>query len=76
MSDWICVDDRLPEIKDDSVFAYWAGHGGMDMVHIQDYFQDITAGFDEEGKQLYTKWYLTSGLTHWMPLPSPPEADK
>lgn len=74
MSDWISVEDRLPESKDDSVLAYWADNGGMDMVHIQDYFDDITAGIAEDGfTQLYTKWYISSGVTHWMPLPEPPE---
>ena len=43
------------------------------MVHIQDYFGDVTCGLDSEGKQLYTKMYLSNGVTHWMPLPSPPE---
>lgn len=75
MSEWIKVSERLPESKDDSVFAYWAHNGGMDMVHIQDYFDDITNGFDDGGNQLYTKWYLSSGVTHWMPLPAPPEAE-
>ncbi len=56
MSEWISVEDRLPEIRDASVLAYWK-HGGIDMVHIEEYFSDIT-----------------SGITHWMPLPNPPVA--
>ncbi len=84
MSEWIKCSDRLPEIKDDAVLAYSDGSsihagknawpkGGTDMVHIQDYFGDVTCGLDSEGKQLYTKMYLSNGVTHWMPLPSPPE---
>ena len=69
--EWISVKDKLPEIKDDSVLAYW-NDGGMDMVHIEDYFKDITAGKDENGRQLYTKYYLTVGITHWQPMPEPP----
>ena len=72
MGEWISVNDRMPEIKDDAVLAYWAENDGMDMVNIQDYFSEITAGLDENGNQLYTKWYLTVGITHWMPLPEPP----
>lgn len=34
---WISVNERLPEIRDDSVLAYWQGHGGMDMVHVEDF---------------------------------------
>ena len=76
MSEWISVKDRLPESEDYSVLAYWSANGGMDMVHIQDYFDDITDGVDDEGNQLYTKWYLSSGVTHWMPLPpAPTEAE-
>ena len=72
MSEWISVKDRLPELGDYSVLAYW-GHGGIDMVHVADYFKDITAGVDHQGNQRFTKWYLTSGVTHWMPLPEPPK---
>ena len=72
MSEWISVDDRLPEREDSSVLAYF-GNGGIDMVHIHDYFDDITAGINDKGSQLYTKWYKTAGVTHWHPLPSPPQ---
>lgn len=73
MSKWIKCRDALPELKDNSVLAYF-DHGGIDMVHIQDYFGDITAGVDDtNGRQLYTKFYIRQGVTHWMPLPLPPE---
>lgn len=70
---WVSVEDGLPELRDDSVLAYFSDNGGIDMVHIEDYFGDITNGLDEGGKQLYTKWYKSQGVTHWMPLPTPPE---
>ena len=72
MGEWIKCSDRLPEIKDDSVLAFFEANGGIDMVHIKDTFDDITNGFDEHGVQLYTKWYLNIGITHWMPLPEAP----
>ena len=83
MDNWIKCSDRLPELKDDSVLAYSDGtsthaenhawpKGGMDMVHIEDYFGDVTCGLDESGTQLYTKMYLCRGVTHWQPLPAPP----
>jgi hypothetical protein len=76
MNDWINVEDRLPELKDDSVLGYFADNGSIETIHIEDYFKDITDGFDEKGKQLYTKWYLHQRVTYWMPLPPPPEALK
>jgi hypothetical protein len=77
---WVSVEERLPESEDNSVLVYFGlpDHTGFcgyvaDMVHIQDYFDDITDGYDEHGNQLYTKWYLSRGITHWMPLPEPPK---
>ncbi|NHB94614.1 DUF551 domain-containing protein [Photorhabdus cinerea] len=69
---WIKCSEMLPELKDDSVLVWFSDINSMDMVHIEDYFKDITAGFDDEGNQLYTKWYITKKVTHWMPLPQPP----
>ncbi|MEQ1977368.1 DUF551 domain-containing protein [Xenorhabdus sp. SGI240] len=72
--EWVKCSDRLPELRDDSVIAYFS-HGGMDMVHIEDCFKDIGAGVDENGNQLWTKWYLTIGITHWMEFPEPPKGE-
>jgi len=74
LTGWISVDERLPETGDYSVLAYWSGNGGFDMIHVERYFENITDGLDADGAQKYTKWYLNAGVTHWMPLPSPPEA--
>ncbi|MDS0790039.1 DUF551 domain-containing protein [Proteus vulgaris] len=68
---WIRCDERLPELGDYSVLAYW-GHGGMDMVHVEDYFGDITSGLDENGNQTYTKLYLSQKVTHWQAMPEAP----
>ncbi|WP_198509701.1 DUF551 domain-containing protein [Serratia marcescens] len=82
MSEWIKCSDRLPESKDDSVLvcsvtgspegSYGFPAGGFDMVHIQDYFDDVGDGFDESGAQKYTKLYIGAGITHWMPYPALP----
>lgn len=71
---WVSVEDRLPELKDDSVLAHFE-NGSIETVHIEDYFKPITNGFDEDGNQIYTKWYLHSNplVTHWKPLPEPPK---
>lgn len=74
VSGWISVEDRLPESEDNSVLVYFSESGGIETVHIQDYFDDITDGKDEWGGQLYTKWYKLQNVTHWQPLPSPPES--
>lgn len=68
---WTACGDRLPEVRDDSVLVLF-DHGGIDMVHIQEYFGDITNGYSDDGEQLYTKYYKTAGVTHWMSLPVAP----
>ena len=70
---WINVKDELPKLSDRSVLAYFSENGGIDMVHVEDYFGYITNGLDEDNNQLYTKWYLSQGVTYWMELPEPPE---
>ena len=70
---WINVKDELPELSDRSVLAYFSENGGIDMVHVEDSFRDITNGLDEDNNQLYTKWYFSQGVTYWMELPEPPE---
>lgn len=69
---WIDCNDELPKLKDDSVLVHF-DNGAIEAVHIEDYFKDITNGMDANGKQLYTKWYLNQGVSHWVPLPAPPE---
>lgn len=70
---WISVEDKLPEIADASVLAHFQ-NGSIETVHIEDWFKDITSGFDEAGNQAFTKWYLKASntITHWMPLPESP----
>ncbi|WKZ94068.1 DUF551 domain-containing protein [Chimaeribacter arupi] len=76
---WIKCTDQIPELEDDLCLVYSAKGadkgfppGSYDCVHIEDYFKDITCGRDSEGNQLYTKWYISQGITHWMPYPKPP----
>lgn len=73
---WIPVSERLPELRDDSVLVYFSETGSIETVHIEDYFADITAGFDPNtGEQLYTKWFISQKVTHWMPLPPAPDME-
>lgn len=65
---WISVKEKLPESEDNLVLAQF-NNGSIETVHIQDYFDDITAGLDENGNQLYTKWYISQGVVAWQPLP-------
>lgn len=57
----ILSDDDLPDLKDDSVLAYWPATGAIEMVHIEDWFGEITSGLDDEGNQKYTRWHNSLG---------------
>ncbi len=72
--EWISVDDRLPESRDDSVLVFFAKSGSIETVHIQDFFDEITAGKNTDGEQMYTRPYLQheQNVTHWQPLPKWP----
>lgn len=75
--EWISVNDRLPEDADKSVLAHFET-GSIETVHKQDWFRDISAGFDKQGNQLWTKYYLNAWptITHWMEIPAPPADTK
>lgn len=58
MSEWISVGDRLPDIERRYLIWSWGAHG-------------IAEWYD--GCWLSIAHNVESGITHWMPLPDPPE---
>ncbi len=74
MSDWISVDDRLPDKCCDDV-SIWTR---------PDYGYDCHTGFYESFNNSWFAWFHDSHgseknnitVTHWMPLPEPPESVK
>ncbi len=58
MSEWISVKDRLPEIDGIYLIIKETGMGYSDKVAVCEY--GFKYGFDRVG------------VTHWMPLPEPP----
>jgi len=72
-SEWVRVDDKLPEIKDDSVLVHFS-NGSIETVHL-DWFDSVTCGIGENGEQLYCKAFENHdpAFTHWMQLPEPPK---
>lgn len=63
---WISVKDRLPKAKE-MVLAYEAAFDSMSMAfRLPDTEEFINAG----------DYYALDAVTHWMPLPKPPEVTK
>lgn len=60
-SGWISIEDAFPEPMID-VLAYIDGHSGK--------FEDVVY-FRNDGS-----WSELYDVTHWQPLPSPPQTDK
>lgn len=68
MSEWISVKDRMPETY------------GRYLVHVED-----IAGHEPQESCEYIEYYWGNGrftgweifrVTHWMPLPEPPESEE
>ena len=73
---WIDIHKEEPELKDESVLMHFE-NGSIETVYIKDFFSPITNGFDDDGNQKYTKWWIdhNPSCTHWMALPEPPSLD-
>ena len=70
---WISVKDKLPEMLDDSyvsdvVLGYDSGRGAMFFTRLQE------NGFGQRGfdVEIPDDGFV---VTHWMPLPTPPESE-
>lgn len=68
MSEWINVDERLPETNR-SVLAYRSGKG-VGNFYINGQFEWMLDGWGVNTSRTF------DDITHWMPLPPPPEADE
>lgn len=66
---WINIEDRLPE-EGQRVIIYFK-MTGIDIMK----YHDLEGTEDRiMGKNLFTgRGFLTDDVTHWMPLPEPPD---
>ena len=70
-SQWVSVDDRLPEFNN---------RGYSEAVLTADYDGRVWAGYCNASRTDKWRWedgeHPLIGVTHWMPLPSPPKEQK
>lgn len=70
MAEWIGVKDRLPE-KHKPDFDY---ESNVVLLYVEDYDEMRTGYYDYQFHEFYTvDDIILGGVTHWMPLPEPPE---
>ncbi len=82
MTEWISVKDRLPELGTLCAISYtkpgWGGRMGVYIARYDRLYKtfNIKDGYDEgffkTGLNTFSQKY--DEVTHWMPLPKPPEA--
>lgn len=71
---WISVEERLPE-EDVRVLVYAKGKKGNAVTEIT-YYSSHLYGFNITGWQSPSNYfYQEHTITHWMPLPEPPEEE-
>lgn len=67
MSEWISVEDRLPEIGVKVLIFDNCNDFGVWSLE-RDEEEDVVCWEDQDGS-----WYSLYDATHWMPLTEPPE---
>ena len=79
-NEWVSVEDRLPEYNPGTgAKSYWvakkdnAGNWQMKIAQYCDYGYAMT--MDAETEVTWRDWDFTkiANVTHWMPLPAPPD---
>ena len=65
--EWISVKNELPNDKQEVVFK---GHFPLECAG---FFERSESGYEFFHLSKFKKIYSIYGVTHWMPLPSPPE---
>lgn len=73
MSDWISVKERLPEECDSYLCALEAHCGSAEIVILCWAPWPDCQGWYVRDKKDNVRLYKGSPVTHWMPLPDPPE---
>ena len=69
MSEWISVEERLPEKKQDVLMYFNSGNMAVGWWHDEDEHITFWCAYTDDG--FYTDCdYMP---THWMPLPAPPK---
>ena len=66
---WISVNERLPEEQYSSVIF-------TDGKKTYYGFSTVSKFYDADDDNAYTNAYTTDEVTHWMPLPEPPEMNE
>ena len=71
---WISVEERLPE-DDVDVLVYAVGNNEISCVAMTSYTHHMH-GYNIEGwRSPWQYFFYERKITHWMPLPEPPEED-
>ena len=71
MSQWISVEDRLPEKRNDVLMYFDSGNMAVGFWHDQDEHITFWHAYIDDG------FYIDCDCipTHWMPLPESPEIE-
>ena len=74
MSEWISVEDRLPEIAEHVLAYYYPKSPAMEgrIIGIKHRFDLSTSPMFIKSKCDENGFGNCSKVTHWMPLPEPP----
>lgn len=73
-NEWVSVEDRLPT-KSGEYFAYTTDENINIIEFDEDYGEfGFRKEYYQDGAYLDSEWVKADWITHWMPLPTPPDS--